>query len=90
MMMRLLKYHNTTDKRVAEVWYHQAMLTNKQLNVDWAWGFNYKYGIGLDQLPKDLPTERGSAYVLHHPVVSHLLAVESVDTWDRPRCVGRE
>jgi hypothetical protein len=58
--------------------------------VDWSTGVEYKYGIPLKALPTELPRSlTDTAYVMSHPLVDHMSAIEGLDPADRARCVGK-
>lgn len=94
MMMKFLKAHYTPGVRGLPIeWYsysyqHDAH-TKVVREVDWIQGYTYKYGYPYGATTFDWPRDlgRGGAW-LHHPIVEHMLAVESMDPQARPRCLS--
>jgi len=81
LMMNFLKNHMTKGARHVDLdKYVIDPLVTRAAGVDWRSGFVYKYRLPYSALAFELPTQAG---VWHHPVVRHMIEVESLDPQKR-------
>lgn len=94
MMMKFLKHHYTPGVRALPIefygyWHQHDAFTTTVRDVDWQWGFVYRYRCPYGASTFDWPRDLGAGgALLNHPLVDHMLEVESADPQSRPRCLS--
>ncbi len=85
LMMRFLKHHHRPGTNLVQLdRYVVEPLTQAVNDVDWRSGFVYRYALPFTATDFDFPKEHA---VWHHPVVQHMITIESLDPHERPGAI---
>lgn len=89
LMMKFLSLHydKTIIPRLSVGTYFEKMITHRQRDVNWAYGFLCRYRLPFTATMFEYSVV-DVKHIYYHPVVEEMLRVEALDPQERPQCLS--